>query len=217
MFFSGQGLADEIQFQFTEGQIGLASEIVSKLESNHLIKKDDIEIKKEVFDLYIDRLDPNKNIFTSEEVDQFFEILKSDSLMKEDLRIAFNLFNKYANRYEQRYEAQVKFFDAIDEYDLKSSRRLNRILSEGKRLFNSEALIKLWEDLSTNDVIQLMLAGNSLEESVIKTKKRMCYFKKCVFSFELLLLFKGPGRVHMGPYGPIFPTLVQFCTFRVQS
>lgn len=144
LFFSGQGLADEIQFQFTEGQIGLASEIVSKLESNHLIKKDYIEIKKEVFDLYIDRLDPNKNIFTSEEVDQFFKILKSDSLMKEDLRIAFNLFNKYANRYQQRYEAQIKFLDAMDENNLKSSRRLNRNLSEGKRLFDSGELIKLW-------------------------------------------------------------------------
>ena len=209
LFFSGQGLADEIQFQFTEGQIGLASEIVSKLESNHLIKKDYIEIKKEVFDLYIDRLDPNKNIFTSEEVDQFFEILKSDSLMKEDLRTAFNLFNKYANRYQQRYEAQIKFLDAMDENNLKSSRRLNRNLSEGKRLFNSEALIKLWEDLSTNDVIQLMLAGNSLEESVIKTKKRMAnqlnYFDQTrdddVFNIFInsITSIYGPHTTYMSP------------------
>ena len=209
LFFSGQGLADEIQFQFTEGQIGLASEIVSKLESNHLIKKDYIEIKKEVFDLYIDRLDPNKNIFTSEEVDQFFEILKSDSLMKEDLRTAFNLFNKYANRYQQRYEVQIKFLDAMDENNLKSSRRLNRNLSEGKRLFNSEALIKLWEDLSTNDVIQLMLAGNSLEESVIKTKKRMAnqlnYFDQTrdddVFNIFInsITSIYGPHTTYMSP------------------
>lgn len=209
LFFSGQGLADEIQFQFTEGQIGLASEIVSKLESNHLIKKDYIEIKKEVFDLYIDRLDPNKNIFTSEEVDQFFKILKSDSLMQEDLRIAFNLFNKYANRYQQRYEAQIKFLDAMDENNLKSSRRLNRNLSEGKRLFNSEALIKLWEDLSTNDVIQLMLAGNSLEESVIKTKKRMAnqlnYFDQTrdddVFNIFInsITSIYGPHTTYMSP------------------
>ena len=209
LFFSGQSLADEIQFQFTEGQIGLASEIVSKLESNHLIKKDYIEIKKEVFDLYIDRLDPNKNIFTSEEVDQFFEILKSDSLMKEDLRTAFNLFNKYANRYQQRYEVQIKFLDAMDENNLKSSRRLNRNLSEGKRLFNSEALIKLWEDLSTNDVIQLMLAGNSLEESVIKTKKRMAnqlnYFDQTrdddVFNIFInsITSIYGPHTTYMSP------------------
>ena len=209
LFFSGQGLADEIQFQFTEGQIGLASEIVSKLESNHLIKKDYIEIKKEVFDLYIDRLDPNKNIFTSEEVDQFFKILKSDSLMKEDLRTAFNLFNKYANRYQQRYEAQIKFLDSMDENNLKSSRRLNRNLSEGKRLFNSEALIKLWEDLSTNDVIQLMLAGNSLEESVIKTKKRMAnqlnYFDQTrdddVFNIFInsITSIYGPHTTYMSP------------------
>ena len=179
------------------------------MESNHLIKKDYIEIKKEVFDLYIDRLDPNKNIFTSEEVDQFFEILKSDSLMKEDLRSAFNLFNKYANRYRQRYETQIKFLDAMDENDLKSSRRLNRNLSEGKRLFNSEALIKLWEDLSTNDVIQLMLAGNSLEESVIKTKKRMAnqlnYFDQTrdddVFNIFInsITSIYGPHTTYMSP------------------
>ena len=209
LFFSGQGLADEIQFQFTEGQIGLASEIVSKLESNHLIKKDYIEIKKEVFDLYIDRLDPNKNIFTSEEVDQFFKILKSDSLMKEDLRIAFNLFSKYANRYQQRYEAQIKFLDAIDKDNLNSSRRLNRTLSDGKRLITQEELIRLWIDLSTNDVIQLMLSGNSLEEAVIKTKKRMAnqlnYFEQTrdddVFNIFInsIASIYGPHTNYMSP------------------
>ena len=97
----------------------------------------------------------------------------------------------------------------MDENNLKSSRRLNRNLSEGKRLFNSEALIKLWEDLSTNDVIQLMLAGNSLEESVIKTKKRMAnqlnYFDQTrdddVFNIFInsITSIYGPHTTYMSP------------------
>ena len=97
----------------------------------------------------------------------------------------------------------------MDENNLKSSRRLNRNLSEGKRLFNSEALIKLWEDLSTNDVIQLMLAGNNLEESVIKTKKRMAnqlnYFDQTrdddVFNIFInsITSIYGPHTTYMSP------------------
>ena len=160
-------------FNFTEEQIQLAIEIIQKLESNHLVKKEYREIKDEAFEVFIERLDPNKNIYTDKEVLKVLSNIKTESGIKEDLQIAYDLFNKYIDRYQERYEVQIEFLKEVDEEDLQSDRKIERSLSEASRQISSDALRSLWQDLSTNDVIQLMLAGNSLDESVEKTIKRM--------------------------------------------
>lgn len=160
-------------FNFTEEQIQLAIEIIQKLESNHLVKKEYREIKYEAFEVFIERLDPNKNIYTDKEVLKVLSNIKTESGIKEDLQIAYDLFNKYIDRYQERYEVQIEFLKVVDEEDLQGDRKIERSLSEASRQISSEALRGLWQDLSTNDVIQLMLAGNSLDESVEKTIKRM--------------------------------------------
>ena len=160
-------------FNFTEEQIQLAIEIIQKLESNHLVKKEYREIKYEAFEVFIERLDPNKNIYTDKEVLKVLSNINRESDIKEDLQIAFDLFNKYIDRYQERYEVQIEFLKEVDEEDLQGDRKIERSLSEASRQISSEALRGLWQDLSTNDVIQLMLAGNSLDESVEKTIKRM--------------------------------------------
>ena len=160
-------------FNFTEEQIQLAIEIIQTLESNHLVKKEYREIKYEVFEVFIERLDPNKNIYTDKEVLKVLSNIKTESGIKEDLQIAYDLFNKYIDRYQERYEVQIEFLKEVDEEDLQGDRKIERSLSEASRQISSEALRSLWQDLSTNDVIQLMLAGNSLDESVEKTIKRM--------------------------------------------
>ena len=160
-------------FNFTEEQIQLAIEIIQKLESNHLVKKEYREIKYEAFEVFIERLDPNKNIYTDKEVLKVLSNIKKESGIKEDLQVAYDLFNKYIDRYQERYEVQIEFLKEVDEEDLQGDRKIERSLSEASRQISSEALRGLWQDLSTNDVIQLMLAGNSLDESVEKTIKRM--------------------------------------------
>ena len=160
-------------FDYTEEQVQLAMEIIQKLESSHLVKKDYREIKYEAFEVFIERLDPNKNIYTDKEVLKALNNIKTDSDIKEDLQIAYDLFNKYIDRYQERYEVQIEFLKEVDEEDLQGDRKIERSLSEASRQISSEALRGLWQDLSTNDVIQLMLAGNSLDESVEKTIKRM--------------------------------------------
>ncbi len=160
-------------FNFTEEQIQLAIEIILKLESNHLVKKEYREIKYEAFEVFIDRLDPNKNIYTDKEVLKVLSNIETESDIKEDLQIAYDLFNKYIDRYQERYEVQIEFLKGVDEEDLQGDRKIERSLSEASRQISSDALRSLWRDLSTNDVIQLMLSGNSLDESVEKTIKRM--------------------------------------------
>jgi carboxyl-terminal processing protease len=197
------------KYIFSQDQVNLASEIIDKLESNHLVKKDYRAFKSDSFEIYIDRLDPNKNIFTSSEVATVFKDINANSTITNDLEIAFFLFNNYVKRYKQRYKTQINFLDDISENNLKSSRTLIRTLSEGERLNTLDELKKLWIDLSINDVIQLMLSGNTIDESVSKTIKRMenqlNYFEQTrnedvfnIFVNSIASVY-GPHTAYMSP------------------
>ena len=160
-------------FDKSESHIRLSEEIIETLESNHLIKKDYASIKTQVFTEFLERLDPNKTIFTSPEIEIFFKRSDLALNIEEDLDLAFDIFNKYVDRYYLRHQTQIEFLHSIKEENLNTSRTLIRDLSESKRLNSLIDLEYLWIDLSTNDAIQLILSGNSLEEAVEKTKKRM--------------------------------------------
>ena len=152
---------EEIEkYIFNQDQVNLASEIIDKLESNHLVKKDYRAVKSDSFEIFIDRLDPNKNIFTTSEVAAVFKGINANSTITNDLEIAFFLFNNYVKRYKQRYKTQRNFLDDINENNLKSSRTLIRTLSEGERLNTLDELKELWVDLSINDVIHLRSTTN---------------------------------------------------------
>ena len=190
-------------------QFLLAEEIVEKLETNHLIKKDYASVKAEILEVYVDRLDPNKAIFTDIQVLEFLDNTEKAESLEEDLKSAFGLFNLYASTYQARYDTQLNFLNLIQEENLKDTRKLRRDLSNAERLNNQEELRDLWIDLSTNDVIQLMLSGNTLEESVSKTKKRMSnqlnYFLQTrnedvfnIFVNSIAAVY-GPHTAYMSP------------------
>ena len=196
-------------FHSSEIQVQLASEIIKKLESSHLVKKDYTAIKSEAFVEFLQRLDPNKTIFTSSESDSFYTSSSLTTNINEDLDIAFNIFNQYVDRYQLRYQTQIDFLNNINDENLYSSRTLIRDLSESERLRSLQSLKNLWVDLSTNDVIQLMLSGNTLDEAKDKTKKRMNnqlnYFEQTrnedvfnIFVNSIASIF-GPHTTYMSP------------------
>ena len=197
------------EFHASELQVQLASEIIKKLESSHLVKKDYTAIKSEAFVEFLQRLDPNKTIFTSSESDSFYTSSSLTTNINEDLDIAFSIFNQYVDRYQLRYQTQIDFLNNINDENLYSSRTLIRDLSESERLRSLQSLKNLWVDLSTNDVIQLMLSGNTLEEAKDKTKKRMNnqlnYFEQTrnedvfnIFVNSIASIF-GPHTTYMSP------------------
>lgn len=167
---SPEGLKD---LAHKQSQVQLASEIIEKLENNHLVKKDYGSIRKEAFDLYLERLDPNKTVFTLSEIPEINKDSFNRNLISKDLKVAFSLFNLYADRYYSRYNLQIDFLKSVEEVDLRSSRKIKRTLSDNERTLNLKELETLWKDLIINDLIQLMLSGNDLEESISKTTKRL--------------------------------------------
>ncbi len=161
------------EFSYTEDQIALAKEIIKILEEDHFLKKSFDSIRSEAFDLYLERLDPNKNIFLSTELTKFKEDISNKKDLEENLSIAYEAFKIYGKRYQSRFNLQTEFLNNISEKDLKSPRRIIRDRSKAERLNSVLGLENSWEDLIINDVIQLMLSGNSVKESAEKTQKRL--------------------------------------------
>ena len=170
--YSSEGELKE-GFYFDEQQVSLATEIIETLETNHLVKKTYNSIRIDSFEVFIERIDPNKTIFTNSEVTDYLLRIKQSEDINTDLKLAFESFNLFADRYQERYEAQLDFLKSAKEISFDTDRTLLRDLSSNKRLDNITDLNNLWIDLSVNDVIQLMLSGNDLEEATDKTIKRM--------------------------------------------
>ena len=154
--------------------VSLTTEIIKILSDQHYVKKPYSSIRPKTFDLFVERLDPAKNIFLESEVLSYQENLNLfNGGFKSDLAEAFKLFEIYKNRYLNRHDAQVAFLNQVMEKDLLLNRKIRRDRSEAIRPVELNNLKTLWEDLIINDVIQLILSGNSLEEAKEKLLKRL--------------------------------------------
>ena len=196
-------------FSYTEDQIALAKEIITILEEDHFLKKSFDSIRTEAFDLYLERLDPDKNIFLSSEFTKFKKDLSNKNEIEDNLKVAYEAFKIYGNRYQSRYDLQINFLNNISKDDLRSSKKIIRDRSKAERLDTIEGLEDSWKDLILNDVIQLMLSGNSVEESAEKTQKRLKnqlnYFnqtrKEDIFNIYInsISSIYGPHTSYMSP------------------
>ena len=196
-------------FYYTKDQVALAKEVITILENDHFLKKSFDSIQNEAFELYLERLDPNKNIFLANEIKKFKEDIKNKLDIKDNLEIAYLAFKKYAERYQMRFDIQIEFLNNISDQDIRSSKRIARDRSKSDSLNVIEELRTLWKDLILNDVIQLMLSGNSLEDSAEKTLKRiknqLNYFKQTrnedVFNIYInsISSIYGPHTSYMSP------------------
>ena len=169
-----QSVTRDIEIFHNQEDVSLTTEIIKILSDQHYVKKPYSSIRPKAFDLFIERLDPAKSIFLESEVLSYQANLNLlDEGFKSDLAEAFKLFEIYKNRYLNRHDAQVAFLNQIIEQDLILNRKIRRDRSEAIRPGELNDLKTLWESLIINDVIQLILSGNTLEEAKEKLLKRL--------------------------------------------
>ena len=96
-------------------------------KQSHLVTIQDLKksfdsIQNEAFELYLERLDPNKNIFLANEIKKFKEDIKNKLDIKDNLEIAYLVFKTYAERYQMRFDIQIEFLNNISDQDIRSSK-----------------------------------------------------------------------------------------------
>ena len=168
-------LAETEEYVFNDDHVKLTNEIIEILEKHHFTKKKYLSIKTEALNSFLDRLDPSRSVFLEKEVNSFAtkDLDAEINDQHASLEQAFKIFELYRSRYVERYQLQKSLLSEIETLDLRQNRKILKDRTESDRKETIEDLMRLWEDLLINDVIQLNLSGNDLNETKNKLTKRI--------------------------------------------
>jgi len=147
-----------------------ASSIATRFLTNYHYKRTrlDDELSSQIFDSYLDLLDPNRIYFLAGDIESFerYRHGMDDALRHSDLLSAYEIFNVYAERVQQRVDYARKrvrepFDFTIDEY--------YQFDREGEPWATDVSqLDELWRKRVKNDYLRLLLTDKE-PEAIVET------------------------------------------------
>ena len=150
--------------------------VVQLLSRNHYRK---IPLNKEsadkAFDLYLERLDPNRSFFLQKDIEEFIPYREklTDSLKSGDLNPGFAIFNRYRQRAEERARFMLKQLDAgIKQLDLKKKEELITERKEEPWRKDKKAQEELWLKQFKDSVLTQKLNNRTDEEIINQLRRR---------------------------------------------
>ncbi|NDG93324.1 MAG: hypothetical protein EBY55_09320, partial [Gammaproteobacteria bacterium] len=142
--------------------------ILSALREQHYVDQVlDDGVSEEVFDRYIEDLDPSKSYLTQADVAALSQYRweLDNSLRRSDLGPAFDIFNRYQAKVTARFSWVIELIDqGVDQFDFDKEEYLELDRSELPFAPSETALDELWRKRIKNDVLNLKLAGKSFED-----------------------------------------------------
>ena len=160
----------------TEIQERTTKNILDALREQHYVDQVlDDEVSGEVFDGYIDDLDPSRSYFTQSDLDALspyrFEL--DNALRRSDLAPAFAIFNRYQAKVTARFAWVVaRLREGVDQFDFSIAESLELDRTEQPFAATETELDELWRKRIKNDVLNLKLAGKPLEDIQTLLDKR---------------------------------------------
>ncbi len=153
----------------------LSTVLISKLiDHNHYkqIRLND-EQSGEIFEEYLKTLDPSRNIFTQNDIDQFsrFRLILDDAILKGDLDPAFIIFRKFNQRRIERANYALKRLDVKFDFSIKETYLFDQEDTVWAK--DEKALDEIWRRKVKNDYLTLLL--ESKEENELKETLRKRY------------------------------------------
>ena len=147
-----------------------ASNIATRFLTNYHYKRTrlDDELSSEIFDSYLELLDPAKIYFLAEDIESFerYRTSLDDALRHSDLMPAYDIFNVYTDRVQQRVDyararVQKPFDFTIDEqyqYDREDEPWVS----------TPQELDELWRKRVKNDYLRLLLTDKE-PDAIVET------------------------------------------------
>lgn len=183
-----------------EPQFGFAERQVTRfLQQSHYARRPlDDALSSELFDRYLEALDGTRSYFTAGDVAQLrtlYGLTLDDALVRNDVRPAYAIYAVYAQRLEERIARALKNLETKPDFTVAESYRFDR--KGVPWAADAAALDELWRQRVKNDLIGLMLAGKTWEESRDLLRKR----------YENFL-----HRAHQVKSGDVFETFMNSLT-----
>ncbi len=149
-----------------EEQHAIASKRISALFTRshykHILLDDNFSEK--IFDLYLQTLDYNRNLFTSSDIKTFepFRHQFDDALQSGDLKNAYAMFNLSIKRRYARYTYALSLLDTPMSFDTNDQYEFDR--SKEPWATSDAALNEIWRQRVKYDELNLTLAGKKPAE-----------------------------------------------------
>ncbi len=152
--------------------------------SHYQMKPLDNDFSEVVLEKYLQKLDPNKNIFIQSDIDQF-NLLRhefDDFIRTGTLEPAFVIFSILRTRIEQRSEYAINRLRSDFDFELNETFQFNREDSEW--IQNMQALDDFWRKQIKNDIISLRLAGKEKNEIMDTLHRRYVHMTRRIRQFN---------------------------------
>lgn len=195
-----------------EGYHSRVSQAVTIILSKRHYEKRNLNdsLSSVIFDDYIKTLDFNKLYFIKSDIDKFekHRFRVDNYLLKGDLNFAFDVFNLYKSRLNDRI---VKINERLDEefnFDIDEDYTPNR--KEAEWALNNDELDEIWRKRIKNNALNKKLNNQSWDKISASLKKRYSNFHKVILQykaedvFQLYLnSFAGVSDPHSNYFSPI--------------
>ncbi|MEA5444336.1 carboxy terminal-processing peptidase [Gammaproteobacteria bacterium AB-CW1] len=153
----------------SDQQLFLDRLITGLLERHHFAAREfTAEMASEVFDNYLDRIDPGRFYLLADDVEEFqarhAELVREggDNGSGDRVKLAFELFERLRDRLEERLEYTLAFLEQKPDFDADETMLVDR--SDADWAESSEALDEVWRKRLKNDALGLVLAERDWED-----------------------------------------------------
>ncbi|SDK19707.1 carboxy terminal-processing peptidase [Microbulbifer yueqingensis] len=161
-------LAEAETLQPEDGQGGTAREIVGKLEMLHYNKqKVGDDMSAELWEEYIDALDPTRSYFLASDISEFREWQDDldDQLRTGEVEAGFEIYNRYRLRVTDRLNNILSQLDkGLPPFDFTRDESLVLDREEAEWPGSISAADELWRKRLKSSVLNLRLTGKEDEE-----------------------------------------------------
>ncbi|SDU16739.1 carboxy terminal-processing peptidase [Halopseudomonas salegens] len=162
--------------QPTREQMVASLNIVELLRRHHYnrIQLNDA-LSSDIFDLYLEQLDPQRSLFTAQDVSNFeeYRYRMDDLLLDGDLTIGFGMHAQQIQRADQRIEFALQLVDeGLEQLDMNSDEQILVDRENAEWPADEQALEALWRKQITDEVLRLSLAGREMEAISEQLEKR---------------------------------------------
>ncbi|QJD57634.1 carboxy terminal-processing peptidase [Pseudomonas sp. gcc21] len=132
-------------------------------------------LSSEIFDTYLKQLDPQRSLFTAEDVQAFekHRVNLDDLLLSGDLSVGFDIHRTQIQRANERVIYALSLLhQGLEDMDFESDQQIRLDREDAEWAANKTALEELWYRQIKDEVLRLKLAGRDTDAIAELLEKR---------------------------------------------
>ncbi len=152
----------------------------------------DDRLSEQIFEKYLESLDPNKSFFTRKDIEEFakYRHKLDEAIAHGWLEPAFEIFRRFRQRVDQQVDWALELLER-DAFDFTREERYRYDREEADWAEDEAALKELWRKRVKNDILNLRLAGKDEEKIRETLEKRYRTLRRRVHQLDADEVFQS--------------------------